>query len=181
MRKLLIIASFIFVGLAINGCYKIHHNYIVKGEWYLNSLEIDGGSTNFMNGVLPGYLDTTGKDQAYIDIMKSILPGYVSPAGEIKGYYRIYMLDNGLVRTEYYVQDTLNYFRTGTWDLLSPDSIYLNVDDYSNGTFYIELINKEEMILSTDHNFVRFFNMGDVKTVIRSSRNKPTSQESTMP
>lgn len=160
MKNILLISSLIISGIFLNSCYKVHHNYIVKGEWYLNSLEIDGGSTNFMHGVLPGYSDATGK---------------------INGYYRIYMLESGLIRSEYYVADTLNYFKTGTWDLFSHDSIYLNVDDYSNGTYFIELLNKEEMIMTTDHNDIKFFNIGDVKTVLRVSRNKPTSEDSSRP
>ena len=91
------------------------------------------------------------------------------------------MLDNGLARGQYYVYDTLNYFVTGTWDLLSPDSIYLDLDNYVQGTFYIELINLDEMILSTDHNNVKFFGIGDVKAVIRTSKSNPTSQASTTP
>jgi len=156
MRKFL---SIILVSMLIFGassCYKVHHNYIVKTEWYLNALELDGGSTNFMNGILDDY-----------------------EAGA--GYYKIYMLDNGIARSEYYVYDTLNYYATGTWDLLSPDSIYIDLDQYVQGTFFVELISKDEMILSTDHNNVKFFGIGDVKTVIRTSKANPTSQASTTP
>ena len=160
MKHLSIAVILALIGLGLNSCYKVHHNYIVKGEWYLNSLEIDGGSTNFMHGVLPGYSD---------------------PDGSINGYYRIYMLDNGLIRSEYFVDDTLNYFKTGVWDLQSYDSIYLNVDDYSNGTYYIELVNKNEMIMTSPKNNIKFFNIGEVQTVLRVSRNKPTSEDATTP
>ena len=156
MRKFLSIVIVSALFFCATSCYKVHHNYIVKTEWYLNALELDGGSTNFMNGILPNYVDGGG-------------------------YYKIYMLDNGIARSEYYVYDTLNYFTTGMWDLLSPDSIYIELDDYVEGTFYVELINKDEMILSTDHNNVKFFGIGDVKTVIRTSKSNPTSQASTTP
>ncbi len=98
-----VIVSVIF--FCATSCYKVHHNYIVKTEWYLNALELDGGSTNFMNGILPDYADGGG-------------------------YYKIYMLDNGLSRGEYYVYDTLNYCVTGKLGLLSPDSIYIELDKY---------------------------------------------------
>lgn len=156
MRKFLTITLVSILFFGATSCYKVHHNYIVKTEWYLNALELDGGSTNFMNGILPDYVEGAG-------------------------YYKIYMLDNGIARSEYYVYDTLNYYTTGTWDLLSPDSIYIDLDQYVQGTFYVELISKDEMILSTDHNNVKFFGIGDVKTVIRTSKANPTSQASTTP
>jgi hypothetical protein len=156
MHKFLsiVLLSVLFIGPT--SCYKVHHNYIVKTEWYLNALELDGGSTNFMNGILPDYIDGGG-------------------------YYKIYMLDNGLSRGEYYVYDTLNYFVTGTWDLLSPDSIRIELDDYVEGTFFIELVDMKEMILSTNHNNVKFFGIGDVKAVVRCSKGETTSQGSTTP
>ncbi len=162
MKRFLTGAVILTIFLGFTSCYKVHHNYILKGEWYLNSLEIDGGSTNFMDGVLPDYVESNG-------------------------YYKIYMLNSGLARGEYYVhdattnQDTLNYFVTGTWDLISHDSIYLDMDNYVDGTFYIELINKKEMLLSTDHNQVDFFNIGDVKSVLRISREEPTDPANTIP
>lgn len=156
MFKFLSIILLFLLSVGGASCYKVHHNYIVKTEWYLNALELDGGSTNFMNGILPDYDDGGG-------------------------VYKIYMLDNGLSRGEYYVYDTLNYFTTGTWDLLSPDSIYIDLDQYVQGKFYIELINKDEMILSTDHNNVKFFGIGDVKAVVRTSKAAPSSQSSTTP
>ncbi len=70
---------------------------------------------------------------------------------------------------------------SGTWELLSTDSIYIDLDNYVEGTFYLELITKDEMILSTDHNNVKFFGIGDVKAVVRCSKGEPTSQSSTTP
>lgn len=156
MHKILSILLVSVVVFASTSCYKIHHNYIVKGEWYLNALEIDGGSTNFMDGILPDYV-----------------------AGD--GEYRIYMLDNGIARSEYYVYDKLNYYKTGTWELLSHDSVYINLDNYVEGTFGVELVNKKEMILTSNHNNIKFFNIGDVKTVLRTSKGEETSQGSTTP
>ena len=50
----------------MTGCYKVHRTFIVKGKWYLNAFEIDGGSTNHMEGFLPDY--TTG-DGTYVIYM----------------------------------------------------------------------------------------------------------------
>lgn len=139
------IALIILGCVSLTACYKTYRTYVIQGKWYLNAFEIDGGSTNHMNGFLPEYEDGDGT-------------------------YVIYMLDNGLARGEYYVYDTLNYFVTGTWTLKSKDSIAMDMDDFVDGTFKIELLNKQEMILNSAHNQIDFFNIGDVKTVLRVSR-----------
>ena len=138
------------------GCYKVHHNYMIKGVWYLDAVEIDGGSTNQMSGILPDY-DTAN------------------------GIYKVFMLENGIARGEYYTADTLNYFITGQWELLEHDQIYLKADQYIDGIFKIEVVNAKKMILSTEKNQVTFFNIGDVKSVIRISRDAPGSQQDTRP
>jgi hypothetical protein len=144
MKKILIL-SVIAVGILVTACYKVHRTYIIKGKWYLNAFEIDGGSTNHMEGFLDDYSDGDGT-------------------------YVIYMLDNGIARGEYYVYDTLNYFSTGTWNLSSMDSITMNMDEFVDGTFKIELINNKKMLLNTPHNDIKFFEIGDVKTVLKVSR-----------
>ena len=60
---------------------------ITNGIWFIDAVEINGGSTNFMNGFLPEYKEDTS-------------------------FYKVMMLENGLVRGEYYTDDsTLNYFQ----------------------------------------------------------------------
>ena len=97
------------------------------------------------------------------------------------GTYKVYMLENGLLRGEYYTYDTLNYFVTGEWQLLDHDQIYLKADQYIDGTFKIEHVNANKMILSTESNYVTFFNIGEIKSVIRISRGDPGNQSDTRP
>ena len=141
----------------LSSCYKVHHHYITKGVWYIDAVELNGGSTNFMESFLPDFkLDTS--------------------------FYKVYLLENGLVRGEYYDNDsTLNYFITGEWELLNHDEIYLKADQYINGNFLIELAAKDKMILSTLSNNVDFENIGDVAMVVRISRDNPGKQEDTRP
>ena len=141
----------------LSSCYKVHHHYITKGVWYIDAVELNGGSTNFMESFLPDFkLDTS--------------------------FYKVYLLENGLVRGEYYDNDsTLNYFITGEWELLNHDEIYLKADQYINGNFLIELAAKDKMILSTSSNIVDFENIGDVAMVVRISRDSPGKQEDTRP
>ena len=91
------------------------------------------------------------------------------------------MLENGLLRGEYYTYDTLNYFITGQWEMLEHDQIYLKADQYIDATFNIEVVNSKKVILSTEKNHVTFFNIGDVKSVIRLSRDEPGNYEDTRP
>ena len=147
---------FILTGVLFHSCYKIHHNYMIKGEWYIDAVEVDGGTTNQIGSILPNYIDGNG-------------------------IYKVYMLENGLLRGEYYTFDTLNYFVTGQWELLEHDQIYLKADQYIDGIFNIEPVNAKKMILSTESNYVTFFNMGEIKSVIRISREEPGSQSDTRP
>ena len=156
-RSLIFLLFFVSLTfIMLTGCYKVHHNYMIKGVWYIDAVEIDGGATNFMQAFLPEYIDGNGK-------------------------YVVYMLDNGLVRGEYYTHDTINYFTTGEWMLLEHDQIFLKADKYIDGIFNIEVVKPDKMILSTENNTVSFFSIGDVKSVIRISRNEPGSQQDTRP
>lgn len=152
-KYLLLIFSF---SLLFSSCYKIHHNYMIKGEWYIDAVEVDGGTTNQIGAILPDYEDGNG-------------------------IYKVYMLENGLLRGEYYTYDTLNYFVTGEWELLDHDQIFLRADQYIDGIFYIEPVNAKKMILSTESNNVTFFNIGEIKSVIRISRGEPGNQNDTRP
>tara|TARA_Y100000589_G_scaffold332180_1_gene390003 strand:- start:579 stop:1052 length:474 start_codon:yes stop_codon:yes gene_type:complete len=157
MKKILSFFVVFSTLMTLSSCYKVHHHYITKGVWYIDAVELNGGSTNFMESFLPDFkLDTS--------------------------FYKVYLLENGLVRGEYYDNDsTLNYFITGEWELLNHDEIYLKADQYINGNFLIELAAKDKMILSTLSNNVDFENIGDVAMVVRISRDSPGKQEDTRP
>jgi len=157
MKKLFSFFVFFSLLTALTSCYKVHHHYITKGVWYIDAVELNGGSTNFMESFLPDFkLDTS--------------------------FYKVYLLENGLARGEYYTNDsTLNYFITGEWELLNHDEIYLKADQYIDGNFLIELAAKDKMILSTLSNNVAFENIGDVAMVVRISRDSPGSQYDTRP
>ncbi len=155
-----IIAVILIALFTFTSCHKVTHTTILKGQFHLNAFEINGGSTNFMGGVLPDYLDA---DSTVI------------------GDYVIYMLDNGMMRGEYYSNDTLVYYRTGTWDMPSKNKIYMSLDVFVDGTFDIETINKDEMLMSTDDNNIRFFNIGSVASTLRISNGKAMDPSTTKP
>lgn len=156
--KMLLIVS--GVTLLFSSCYKVTHTAILKGQFHLNAFEINGGSTNFMGGVLPNYNDENGN---------------------VIGDYLIYMLDDGLMRGEYYSNGNLIYYRTGEWDMPTKDSIYMHLDVFVDGTFYIEQVNTKEMLMSTDKNTIGFFNIGEVASVLRISNGEPADPNNTKP
>ena len=130
---------------------------ITNGVWFIDAVEINGGSTNFMNGFLPEYKEDTS-------------------------FYKVMMLENGLVRGEYYTDDsTLNYFVTGHWELTDHNHIQLQADEYINGLFLTDIVNSKKMVLSTDSNIIDFQGIGNVKMVVRISRDEPGSQDDTRP
>lgn len=157
LKSLLVSVLFVFT---FSSCHKVMHNTILKGQFHLNAFEINGGSTNFMGGVLPNYFDSNN---------------------EVIGDYVIYMLDDGLMRGEYYSGGELEYYRTGTWDMPTKDSIYMNIDVFVDGTFYIETINANEMLMSTDKNNISFFNIGEVASTLRISNGEKMDPSTTKP
>jgi hypothetical protein len=157
MKRVHIISTIALLSvLFFSSCYKISHNHIMKGKWYVNSFEVNGGSTNLMEGVLPNYADGDGQ-------------------------YIVYMLDNGLMRGEYYADDSLVYFRTGIWEMPSSDSVYFEIDKFIKGTFKIEPAKNKgkAFIMSTASNYIEFFNIGEVETVMRISRGEYVDPELT--
>jgi len=110
--------------------------------------------------------------------MNGFLPEYK----EDTSFYKVMMLENGLVRGEYYTKDsTLNYFVTGHWELTDHNHIQLQADEYINGLFLTEIVNSKKMVLSTDSNLIDFQGIGNVKMVVRISRDEPGSPNDTRP
>jgi hypothetical protein len=149
-----ILPVLVFSMVLVSSCYKLNQNHIMKGKWYVNAFEVNGGSTNLMEGVLPDYVDGNGQ-------------------------YYVYMLDNGLLRGEYFVADTLYYFRTGYWNMPHKDSVYFKVDRFIDGKFYIEQVSSKAFLLTSDDNNIAFFNLGRAKTVMRISRGEYVDPDDT--
>lgn len=155
-----VIISSLLLIFVFSSCHKVTHNSILKGQFHLNAFEINGGSTNFMGGVLPDYSNSNQ---------------------EVIGDYIIYMLDDGLMRGEYYSDGNLVYYRTGEWDMPTKDSIYMKIDVFVDGTFFIESINTTEMLMSTDKNNISFFSIGEVASTLRISNGEKMDPNTTKP
>ncbi len=129
-------------------CQKIYNIYVIKGEWEVGSVEINGGSTNMMETFLPYFY--------YKNNCCS---------------YKIYFDDDGTAKAEYYTFDTLNYEIFGTWELKDAKHIYMNLDEYVDGNFEIEIVNPNEMIMYAEENQIKAYNIGLVGLIIRAKRN----------
>ena len=93
--------------------------------------------------------------------------GFLDDYADGNGTYVIYMLDNGIMRGEYYTNDTVNYFTTGTWSLLDTKTIQMDMDEFVDGDFKIELIDNQQMLLNSQSNQIDFFNCSGFRSVYR--------------
>ena len=145
-QKLLTLAI-IVTAISFSGCYKLKDMFIMKGEWTVQSVEIDGGSTNHMNTILPGF--DKGNDCCK---------------------YEIYFGDDDKLIGRYFVDDTLNYAIAGEWRLVEHNRLYLDADKFIKGTFEVEEQSAEDILLYADTNFVKFYGIGYVELLIRAHR-----------
>lgn len=143
--KSLTIVLYIAMVSGLSGCFKLKDVYIMKGEWVVDSMELNGGITNAMHSILPNYIDGGGK-------------------------YVMYFGQDGKAAAQYYVADTLNYATEGEWQLLDEHHIYLNVDRFVKGTFVIEEQSLSDMLMYSDKNYIEFFGIGEVELLIRTHR-----------
>ena len=126
------------------GCYKINKVSLMKGEWEITEFLVNGGSLNQLGQLLPDYKNN--------------------------GRYVIYMLDDGVMKSEYYVGNTLNYEEWGEWELESSDYLYINIDKYVNGIFKIHSNGDNKYTLYSESNIISFYNIGLSTTVLEFER-----------
>ncbi len=143
--KTIVLLALVVSTVAFSGCFKLKENFIMKGEWVLKKVEMDGGSTNFMEVVLPDYDPNTCE-------------------------YKIYFGEDGVCNGQYYVNDTLRYAILGSWVLLDPTHLWIEMDQYVKGTFEIEEQSTSLIHMYAERNIVKFYNIGEVQMFIISER-----------
>ena len=117
----------------------------MKGEWVVNSVELNGGKTNMMYTILPDYNVSTSK-------------------------YLVYFGEDDRCTAQYYVNENLNYAVEGTWNLLDKHHIYIELDEYVKGIFELEEQSSTEIIMYAEQNIVKFYNIGEVEMILRVTR-----------
>ena len=117
----------------------------MKGEWVVNSVELDGGKTNMMYTILPDYNADSSK-------------------------YVVYFGEEGRCTGQYYLNEKLNYAVEGTWSLVDKHHIYIELDNYVKGIFELEEQSRTEMIMYAEQNIVNFYKIGEVEMILRVTR-----------
>ncbi|MCB9232358.1 MAG: hypothetical protein H6581_11885 [Bacteroidia bacterium] len=142
--RLLILSTLVLAGA---GCKHLHEDFIMNGEWEVTEVNLNNGSKNFLESLMPHYAD--GNDCCH---------------------YNVSYLDNGVMRGEYYTYDTLNYAVEGDWEIVKPGEIYMKADQYIDGVFTYQKESKGHYLLHSDINQVEFYQIGQVEMAIRSIR-----------
>jgi len=139
--KIKVLLVLMVTAFMLSGCFKVKENFIMKGEWVVQKVELDGGSTNFLEVILPQY-----------DVNSS--------------EYKIYFGEDGVCNGQYYVNDSLNYAIQGSWVLLDPTHLWVEMDQYVKGTFEIEEQSTSLVHMYAERNIVKFYNIGETQMFI---------------
>jgi len=117
----------------------------MKGEWFASQVKMDGGSTNFLEVILPDYDPNTCE-------------------------YKIYFGEDGVCAGQYYINGVLNYAVEGSWVLLDPTHMWIEMDQYIKGSFEIEEQSTSLIHMYAERNIVKFYNIGEVEMFIIAER-----------
>ncbi|MDE0722198.1 MAG: hypothetical protein OSB28_02710 [Flavobacteriales bacterium] len=142
--KKTIFLSIIILFILCSGCTKITEIAMMKGEWQVLEVKINGGDLNQLEQLFPQF-DTTGR-------------------------YLIYMMDDGVMKGEYYIGDILDFEAWGEWELLSNDYVFMRIDEYINGTFLIRSNGDHLYTMYSDSNDIAFYDIGISTMVLELER-----------
>ena len=142
--KKTIFLSIIILFILCSGCTKITEIAMMKGEWQVLEVKINGGDLNQLEQLFPQF-DTIGR-------------------------YLIYMMDDGVMKGEYYIGDILDFEAWGEWELLSNDYVFMRIDEYINGTFLIRSNGDHLYTMYSDSNDIAFYDIGISTMVLELER-----------
>jgi hypothetical protein len=162
--SLLIVSVF-----SILSCRKIREDNLVKGLWQVQSIKIDTATINNRNSPLVrAFIDTATANGG--DFLHSLLPNYT--ANKANAYYRIKFDREDISFSYYNINEANVYTVLGRWDLPESEEIYLNSDNFLDGTFEIvQKGNVDNYEFTSDLNYIKTMN-DTVSTVVRIKRVK---------
>lgn len=117
----------------VGSCKKITEDNLINGLWILNEVNIDTASSNYL----------------------ATLPHY-SGNGECCQYKMDFEKD-GTMLTFYITHDTLHSVHGGTWYVTQYKQVYMQVDNFIDGTFDIEQTTINKRTLTSDKNHIEAF------------------------
>ncbi|MFT5858615.1 MAG: hypothetical protein ACI865_000703 [Flavobacteriaceae bacterium] len=141
-KSILVLTLLLLIGLG--GCYKVTEVSLMKGQWQIHGAFVNGGSVNQLSQLLPGF--------------------------ETNGDYQVYLMDEGIIKGEYYIDGVLDYEVWGVWELRSRHHLYMNIDEYVNGEFLVESDGDDLYTLYCDSNDVAFYDIGISTMVLKLER-----------
>ena len=130
MKKATSLFLFLFI-LALSSCKKLQENVLLNGTWKLKAYYVDTMQTNLMENVLPDYVNCTGRCEYIIDFQ-----------------------NNNRLEGRYFTFDSLRYFREGNWENLEYEKIYLKLDKYVDGDYYISQYDAKNYMLISNSNLL---------------------------
>ena len=79
----------LLIGFAAQSCIGLQKDMLLKGEWTMDFVKLNGGELNFLEELMPDYVSGKGK-------------------------YLVYFEDGGVCRGEYYANNVPVYVVNGT-------------------------------------------------------------------
>ena len=122
-------SGFLLIVLVFTGC-ELFVDFGLKDATFENYDAIIPGSETNLNTIL--------------------LPAYVENDPDFR--YIVKYFGNDRCTGQYYAADTLQYEVEGTWSLIEPDLMQLQLDAFINGVFKISKLDKTTYLLETDSN-----------------------------
>ncbi len=131
--RLPLIASLFSLCCFFSSCKKITEDNLINGLWLLNTVNIDTSTVNYLTA-FPHYNTSVDCCQYKMDFEK-----------------------DGTMLTFYLTHDTLHSVKGGTWYVTQYKQVYINVDDFIDGTFVIEQPSIKKRILTCDKNHLKIY------------------------
>lgn len=131
----------------IAGCTKIKRTYMLKGKWSVDNFTINGGEENMIAAFFPEHEIGNGKKVLSFS-------------------------DQGVLKSEYYLYNQIDSVIYGTWEMYEHDKVYIKAGTIIDADFKVKTINPTKAVLYTESNFIEFYQVGNVSTIIEISKVK---------
>ena len=125
----------------ILSCKKVKRTFLLKGKWEIESFKINGGEEDMIGAFFADHI-----------------PG--------NGQMIMNFSDAGVFKAEHYSYNKIDSILYGTWSMPEHDVSVVRMGDLADGTFQVELVDASHVILHTDSNLIRFYDIGYVTAVL---------------
>ncbi len=139
-----ILASLVAI-VTLYSCTKIQRTYLLKGQWEIDSFTIGGGSENMVAAFFADHEAGNGK-------------------------MILNFSNSGVLKSDHYSFGEIDSTLFGTWSMPDYETNVVRLGDLVDATFTIEVVDPNHVILHTDKNLIRFYDIGEVTSVIEVSK-----------